>query len=364
MLGIQRSRRSCGPAAKSVRASRWAMAIGKERAGGLAPVVEDEERAADAVQMIGAAAPRPAGLHARLRGIRPFAQRMDQPVARKRRCAEKRHVTRLPRSDRARARLRGSPSAAPPERQSHAHRRRDRRPPPRCRRRLRRPSRAQSPPSRPARRCAGQSPLVRSFGCREPTTLMHGSSSSDGSPRRKHQRRTIPSSAKRRRIARRDACEREDAPPLRRGEIGMERCLPRADLRCAPPPPAHNPDGSDPSPSGRAADLPRRVRRARPLRQCAELRIAQRAAGFIAQGAAQQQHPLLRRSQRRNRRARPAPAAFSARPRPSVPSSKNTTFPRKGGNSSSPQPPAPAAGRGCRRLRLAPPPPVRPRRWM
>ena len=36
-------------------------AIGKERAGGLAPVVEDEERAADAVQMIGAAAPRPAG---------------------------------------------------------------------------------------------------------------------------------------------------------------------------------------------------------------------------------------------------------------------------------------------------------------
>ena len=32
-------------------------AIGKERAGGLAPVVEDEERAADAVQMIGAAAP-------------------------------------------------------------------------------------------------------------------------------------------------------------------------------------------------------------------------------------------------------------------------------------------------------------------
>ena len=81
-------------------------------------------------------------------------------------------------------------------------------------------------------------------------------------PQEEHQRRTIPQQrAKRRRIARRDACEREDAPPLRRGEIGMERCLPREQifdaLRLLR---RITRDGSDPSPSGRAADLLRRVR--------------------------------------------------------------------------------------------------------
>ena len=64
---------------------------------------------------------------------------------------------------------------------------------------------------------------------------------------------------------------------------------------------------------------------ARPLRQCAELRIAQRAAGFIAQGAAQQQHPLLRRSQRRNRRREADACGFFRSASTSVPSSRKRT---------------------------------------
>ena len=277
--------------------------------------------------MIGAAAPRPAGLHARLRGIRPFAQRMDQPVARKRPLRGKRHVIgSLGQIEHARvyAAVRQPPrrkdnhtptaaetgvlrlgvDAACAARAEHKA--------------LLRGQRADAP---------GKAPGAFIWLPRADDADARQLQQRRLTPQEEHQRRTIPQQrAKRRRIARRDACEREDAPPLRRGEIGMERCLPREQIFDA-------------------LRLLRRITQtgqilrrqvapqicsagsegARPLRQCAELRIAQRAAGFIAQGAAQQQHPLLRRSQRRNRRREAGACGFFRSASTSVPSSRKRT---------------------------------------